>query len=217
MYTGIVQGAYPVIDVIKKTGLHTISIALPAELMRDLTIGASIGVDGVCLTVTQFDEAVVTFDVMQETLDLTTLGDLSVGSLVNIERSAKQGVEIGGHNISGHIDGTATIVRIEQPENNYHITYEVPATLIGYIFRKGFIGLNGCSLTVADVDKSANRFKVSLIPETLRVTNHGEKKVGDAVNVEIDRQTQVIVDTVKQFLMENMGSIDPNTNVQDGS
>ena len=106
MYTGIVQGRFALTRVERLDGLNRLHISLPAALLKDLVIGASVGMDGVCLTVTAIDQAVVSFDVMAETLRLTTLGELAAGSWVNIERSAKQGAEIGGHNVSGHVDGT---------------------------------------------------------------------------------------------------------------
>lgn len=206
MYTGIVQASCRLHQVECKEGLHTLTAVLPESLLDELVVGASVGMDGVCLTVTKIVDTLISFDVMQQTLDLTTLGGLEQGDMVNIERSAKQGVEIGGHILSGHIDGTAKIVSIKTPENNHIITYKVDPTFMPYIFGKGFVGLNGCSLTVASIDKEASTFSVCLIPETLRITTHGEKQVGDKVNVEIDRQTQVIVDTVKAFLAENLQS-----------
>jgi riboflavin synthase len=162
-----------------------------------------VAIDGVCLTVTVIEQSKVYFDVMQQTLSLTTLGNLKVGDRVNLERSAKQGVEIGGHIVSGHVDGTVEVVGIEQPENNCFITYQAPAEKMKYIFAKGFIALNGCSLTVADVDKAKRTFQVCYIPETLRVTTHGRKQLGDRLNFEVDRQTQTIVETVENFLKAN--------------
>ena len=203
MFTGIVQGSFPLLAIERKPGLISLVIELSAELVEGLEIGASVSTDGVCLTVTAVTGQQVFFDVMQQTLSLTTLGQLSVGDYVNIERSAKQGVEVGGHIISGHVDGVAEVVNIKQPENNYFITYRAPAEKMKYIFSKGFVGLNGCSLTVAEVDKAEHTFTVCYIPETLRVTTHGKKKVGDVVNFEIDRQTQAIVDTVENFLTDN--------------
>ncbi|ARN73741.1 riboflavin synthase subunit alpha [Oceanicoccus sagamiensis] len=203
MFTGIVQGSFPLLKVERKPGLHSFTIELPAPLREDLAIGASVAVDGVCLTVTAIEQAKVYFDIMQQTLSLTTLGELNSGDVVNIERSAKQGVEIGGHVISGHVDNTAEVVAIEQPENNRFITYRAPAEKMKYIFEKGFVGLNGCSLTVAAVDRDEHTLTVCYIPETLRVTTHGAKVIGDKINFEIDRQTQAIVDTVENFLVAN--------------
>jgi riboflavin synthase len=207
MYTGIVQSACQLIHIDRKPGLHTLTIAMTPELLAELSIGASVGADGVCLTVTAFDDKSACFDVMQETLSLTTLGELQEGDKVNIERSAKQGVEIGGHLVSGHVDGTVEIVAIDEPDNNRFVTYQAPAEKMKYIFQKGFIALNGCSLTVAAVDKAAATFKVCFIPETLRVTTHGNKQVGDYINFEIDRQTQTIVETVENFLAANAGQL----------
>ncbi|MEX1668694.1 riboflavin synthase subunit alpha [Zhongshania guokunii] len=202
MYTGIVHGAYPLASVVRKVGLHQLYIELPPVLLEDLQIGASVGLDGVCMTVTQIDGLRVSFDAMQETLNLTTLGELDRGDLVNVERSAKQGAEIGGHNISGHVDGCAEIIAIEQTENNCSLHFRLPPQLSKYVFKKGFIGVNGCSLTVADYERNEAHFTVCLIPETLRVTNLGAKQIGDRVNIEVDRQTQVIVDTVERVLAE---------------
>ncbi|WP_101758367.1 riboflavin synthase subunit alpha [Oceanicoccus sp. KOV_DT_Chl] len=205
MFTGIVQGSFPIIEVENKPGLISLMIELPLALVEGLAIGASVSTDGVCLTVTAIEQQHVFFDVMQQTLMLTTLGDLKAGDYVNIERSAKQGVEVGGHIISGHVDGTAELVAIEQPENNCFITYRAPEEKMKYIFPKGFVGLNGCSLTVAEVNKKERTFKVCYIPETLRVTTHGNKNIGERVNFEVDRQTQAIVDTVENFLTDNPG------------
>lgn len=202
MYTGIVAGAFPLAEVIEKPGLHTLVIELPPELLEDLVTGASVGMDGVCLTVTRIDGARVSFDAMQETLSRTTLGRLKAGDRVNIERSARGQVEIGGHIVSGHVDAMATLVAIERPTNNYVMTLQIPPAFIPYVFNKGFIALNGCSLTVSDFDAATGRFNVWLIPETLQRTTFGEMQVGDAINMEVERQTQVIVDTVRRFLSE---------------
>ena len=203
MFTGIVQGQFAVGSIEQQPGLHTLIFELPATLLQGLEIGASVAVDGVCLTATAITGAAVSFDVMQQTLSVTTLGELNRGDRVNLERSAKQGVEIGGHIISGHVDGCAEVVDIERPQNNCFIRYRVPSETMKYIFPKGFVGLNGCSLTVADVDRTTNTFRVCFIPETLRVTTHGDKVVGQRLNVEIDRQTQTVVDTVERFLLAN--------------
>lgn len=203
MFTGIVQGAYPISDIARKPGLITLTLDLPPALVSGLEIGASVAVDGICLTVTGIEAGNVFFDVMQQTLSITTLGAMVVGDRVNVERSAKQGVEIGGHIVSGHVDGTAEVVAVEEPENNRFVTYKVDKQFHKYLFEKGFVALNGCSLTVARVDRSQQTFTVCYIPETLRATTHGDKRVGERVNFEIDRQTQVIVDTVENLLRSN--------------
>jgi riboflavin synthase len=209
MFTGIVQGKFPLLMVEARPGLNRLVIELSDELLIDLAIGASVAIDGVCLTVTAIEPPRVYFDVMQQTLSLTTLAGLAAGDWVNVERSAKQGVEIGGHIISGHVDGTVEVVSVEQPENNCFIRYRVPADKMKYLFSKGFIGLNGCSLTVADVDPLQQTVQVCFIPETLRVTTHGNKRPGDRLNFEVDRQTQTIVDTVENFLTANPQLVRP--------
>ena len=203
MYTGIVQGNFEVVSVAKKPGLHTIVVALDSQLTRDLQIGASVAIDGVCLTVTAQDGDHVSFDVMQQTMQQTTLAQLLPGARVNIERSARYGDEIGGHGISGHIDTAVELVAREMTENNCELSFELPAAMQAYVFQRGFIGLNGCSLTVAEIDRDTAVFKVCLIPETLRVTTFSDKQVGDRVNLELDRQTQAIVDTVRSYLGDN--------------
>lgn len=202
MYTGIVQGKFPLLKVEKKPGLHSLWIALPDALMEGLERGASVAMDGVCLTVAAIESGRIRFDVMQETLSLTTLGSLDAGSMVNIERSAKAGAEIGGHLISGHIDTLAKVVSVERPENNCVLRFAVEPRWMRYIFSKGFLAINGCSLTVVNADKAAGEFEVWLIPETLALTTFGEKQVGDAIHIEVERQTQVIVDTITDLLKD---------------
>lgn len=209
MFTGIVKGLGRIAGIARRSGLVTFDIELPAGVESDLEIGASVAVDGVCLTVTSTSGRHAAFDVMQETLTRTTLGDLKEGSAVNIERAAKDGAEIGGHPLSGHIDCVATVAGVQTPENNYVLTLEVPSPWIRYVFAKGYIALNGASLTVASVDKQASTFTVWLIPETLRMTTFGEKAVGARINMEIERGTQVTVDTIRDFLEERLGPLLP--------
>lgn len=204
MFTGIVAGTGRVVAIERSPGLSRITVEFPAGLGRELSHGASVSIDGVCLTVSAHTGNTAAFDVMQETLRRTTLGTLQESSLVNVERSACSGQEVGGHILSGHIDCTAKIALIERPENNYVLTFQVPQEWMKYIFAKGFIAVQGCSLTVTDPDYSAATFKVWLIPETLKITTFGSKVVGDLVNLEIDRTTQVIVDTVRSFLHQHL-------------
>jgi riboflavin synthase len=166
-------------------------------------------VEGVCLSVTALEGDLVWFDAMQETLSRTTLGALQPGMKVNVERSAKGQAEIGGHVVSGHVDGLAEVVAIERPENNHVIRVRVPEPQRPYVFNKGFVALSGCSLTVSNLDVARGEFEVWLIPETLRRTTFAERQVGDVLNLEVDRQTQVIVDTVTRFLREHGGRFLP--------
>ena len=202
MFTGIVQCQGCIKNIINSEMLRSITIEAPAEALVGLKIGASVAIDGVCVTVTKIEASNFSFDIMQETLSLTTLGELKVGDWTNFERSASEGAEVGGHLLSGHVDGCAKIIKIEKPGDNYVVTFQVPLELTRYIFQKGFIALNGTSLTVTDLNKQDGTFKVWFIPETLRVTTFGEKKVGQRINIEIDRKTQIIVETVRDFLDE---------------
>ena len=214
MFTGIVQAQVKITEISDKTSFRSLKIKLPDSLRSDLAVGASISVDGVCLTVTSITEAIVSFDVMHETLRVTTLGELKSGDSVNIERSAHEGKEIGGHILSGHVDGTVKITAVEAADNNHVLTFKVPKQLMRYVFSKGFVALNGTSLTIVNADKKNDTFQVWFIPETLRVTTFGSKKVGDSVNIEVDRATQVIVDTVRAYLEEHYNEIIPD--VQNG-
>ena len=199
MFTGIVKGFFPVAHVEKFTELRRISVQLPTELLQGLEIGASIAVNGCCLTVVAFDEHIVSFDVMKETLRVTNLGALEAGSRVNIERAARFGDEIGGHLLSGHIHDTVEICDIEREENNVTIFFRFDEQWQDFILPKGYVSLNGCSLTIGEQVKEQH-FCVHLIPETLKITCFGSAEVGDKINMEIDSQTQAIVSTVKSYL-----------------
>jgi len=126
-----------------------------------------------------------------------------------VERAARDGAEIGGHPLSGHVDFVAHLESVRQPENNHVMRIAVPARWMRYIFAKGYIAINGASLTVAEADRQANWFEVWLIPETLRMTTFGEKRMGAALNIEIERQTQVFVDTVRDAIDERLGPLLP--------
>jgi riboflavin synthase len=211
VFTGIVQGSYPVTRIVDRPGLRTLFVDLPPALRQGLATGASVAISGVCLTVTALGDEGVAFEAIDETLRRTTLGRLRQGDRVNVERSARAGDEVGGHELSGHVDGTAEIAAIDRPPGNHVITFRAPRELLRYVFPKGFIALDGCSLTVVDVNHDggpaagageAGTFTVHLIPETLRVTTFGEKRPGDRVNLEIERRTQVIVDTVREVARE---------------
>ena len=199
MFTGIVQGTAPVVSIDEKSNFRTHIVKFPQALLPDLELGASVAHNGCCLTVTKVEGDLVSFDLMKETLRITNLGDVTVGSVVNLERAAKFNDEIGGHLMSGHIICTAEIVKILTSENNRQIWFKMPnPELMKYVLHKGFIGIDGISLTIGEVTKS--RFCVHLIPETLQRTTLGVKRLGDKVNIEIDPQTQAVVDTVERVL-----------------
>lgn len=201
MFTGIVQGKGRVIAIEDKGDFRTHIIELPNELVGNLETGASVANNGCCLTVTKIEGTKISFDLVKETLRLTNLGELKVGSEVNIERAAKYGDEIGGHVMSGHIVTTAEVAKIITSENNLQIWFRIfDKALMKYILHKGFIGIDGISLTVGDVVN--NRFCVHLIPETRDRTTLGRKRLGDKVNIELDPQTQAIVDTVERVMAQ---------------
>ncbi len=203
MFTGIIQGAAEVIDIVAKQDFRTHTIRMPVELGDGLLPGASVAHNGCCLTVTGIDGDRVSFDLMGETLRVTNLGELGVGDRVNVERAARFGDEIGGHAMSGHIIATAEVIRVVESENNHQVWLRTPVALAKYLFPKGYIGLDGISLTIGDVRGA--EFNVNLIPETMERTNIGARRRGDRVNIEIDPQTQAIVDTVERVLANRGG------------
>jgi riboflavin synthase len=208
MFTGIVQAVATVSALIDRPGLRSFTLAFPRGFCDQLEIGASVAVDGVCLTVTErVGEDAANFDVMQQSLSLTTLDSLKPGSRINVERAARDGAEIGGHPLSGHVDFQATLVSVRRPENNHVMRIAVPAPWMRYVFAKGYIAVNGASLTVADANRAEGWFEVWLIPETLRMTTFADKDVGASLNIEIERGTQVMVDTVRDAVAERLGPL----------
>ncbi len=183
MFTGIITGQGEIVD--RKGGVFTVRSPYPAD---GIALGASISHDGCCLTVTSLKAdgagSVYTLDVSNETLSKTTLDSWRPGTIVNLERALKAGDELGGHIVSGHVDGVAKIVDIRADGDSRRFTFEVPAELARYIAPKGSVALDGTSLTVNEV--AGNRFGINLIPHTLTVTTWGRKKPGDAVNLEVD-------------------------------
>ena len=198
MYTGIVQRMLPVAKLDKKPGLVTFSLLFDHDLLNELELGASVAFNGCCFTVTSIEEGLVSFDAIQETLNITNLKYIETGSMLNVERSAKSDAEVGGHILSGHIVDTARVVAIEVSENNQRWTFQGDPDWLKFVFNKGFLAVNGCSLTVAALDRENSQFSINLIPETLARTNFSLLKVGDEVNIEVEAQTQVIVETVER-------------------
>ena len=202
MFTGIVQAQALVTTIERKADIVTITLKFPAGYLDGIATGASVSVHGCCLTVTSFNGTEATFDMVPETISRTSFKDLHEGGLVNVERSLRFGDEVGGHILSGHVDVVATIATIEKLQHSQVVTFQLPAEWTKYVFEKGYVALNGASLTITNVDRDSSRFKISLIPETLAKTTFGAAEVGDAVNVEIDRTTQAIVDTVERVLAQ---------------
>jgi riboflavin synthase len=202
MFTGIVQTQAEITQIHDLNSIRRLTVQAGADYLQQLTRGASIAINGVCLTATEFDSAAgwVCFDVIAESLQKTNLGTLVVGSRVNLERSLRFGDELGGHIVSGHVQATATLSAIKRDADNVGFELSVPAELLPYIQPKGFIAVEGCSLTVGEV--TAQGFSLYLIPETLQITNLGGKQVGDKLNIELDQQTVTIIRTVERLLAE---------------
>ncbi|MEZ5315036.1 MAG: riboflavin synthase subunit alpha [Chlamydiales bacterium] len=191
MFTGIIHKIGKVVDVKKNDQLMQYALVFPYQ---ELTIGASISVDGVCQTVAKIQDKKIWFDAIEETIKCTTLNSLEIGQTVNIERAAKMGDEIGGHMLSGHIYGTTQLVKIEK--NVY--TFKLPKAWKKYLFVKGYVAINGISLTLAALYQE--EFNVHLIPTTLAFTTLREKQPGDLLNIEFDFFTQTTVETVERIL-----------------
>ena len=183
MFTGIVEEIGTIRAV--RRGAHSSVLSIGcAAVLSDLKIGDSVAVNGVCLTATSQDEGGFTADVMQETLNRSSLGALTAGGHVNLERAMAADGRFGGHIVSGHIDGTGTISAIRRDDNAIWYTVEAASSLLRYIVEKGAITIDGVSLTVAAVGETW--FSISAIPHTVAVTILGEKRSGDTVNLETD-------------------------------
>ena len=202
MFTGIVQGVAKVVAVRELDDFRVHVVEMPPAMREGLEIGASVAHNGVCLTVTAIDGDSVSFDLMRETLRLTNLGAIVPGQCVNIERAARFGDEIGGHSMSGHIISMAEVVAIEEAPNNRRLWFSLPERLGRFVFEKGYIGVDG---NVRQSDSGSVEFSVNLIPETLSRTTLQDRASGDQVNIEIDPQTQVIVETVERVLSQKSG------------
>jgi riboflavin synthase len=198
MFSGIVQGTGKVQKITAKKSYVSIEISAPKNFNKKLKKGASISVNGVCLTSLDSGQKTLKFDVINETLSKTNISKLKKGSLVNLERSITASTEIGGHLMSGHIHFSGRVEKILTKNTNKDLQIKFPRKYKEYIFEKGYIGLNGCSLTLGKVNKDS--FYVHLIPETLEVTNLNVLKKGSLVNIEIDQNTIAVVETVKNSL-----------------
>ena len=206
VFSGIVHSTGTITQASKSTDSLTLEIESSSEFVADLQIGASVCVDGVCLTVTSVNDTLISFDLIIETLRSTTFDTVKISDQVNLERSIKFGDEIGGHILSGHVSDTISIDKISKTDENYVLTFKTSSDIVKYIFPKGYVAINGVSLTVGDVFREDNLFDVYLIPETLRRTNLSNKLVGDLVNVEIESQTRNTVDTITQITKENINA-----------
>jgi riboflavin synthase len=183
VFTGIVEELGEVVAIEEQPDAKRITFAGPL-VTSDVGRGDSIAVNGACLTAVEIENGTFTADVMHETLRLTSLGDVNVGSPVNLERAMNATTRFGGHMVLGHVDGVGEIVSRKPSENWEWVTIRIPVELMKYVVLKGSITIDGISLTVNEVTPDTVSF--SLIPETLRLTTLGSKQVGDKVNVEAD-------------------------------
>ena len=207
MFTGIVQGIATLVAMTQKSGYLTIKVKFPQEHLIALELGASVALNGVCLTVVSIEKDIIDFDVIQNSLKITTFDSIKIGDSINFERSLKNDSEIGGHFLSGHVDFSAKVTKICTNQFGHGISILIDTNWMKYIFDKGFIGINGASLTVAEVDKTAQELTCWIIPETLTRTNMSQLQVGSLVNIEIDRNTQIIVDTLSRVAHEHFGKL----------
>jgi len=207
VFTGITRGTFPVTRTEREPGLLRYAVALPNELLTGLTIGASVAIDGVCQTVVEIQHDGVVFEAIEETLRCTTLETLTKDMRVSVERSVRVGDEIGGHDVAGHVIGTGEILNVQQNGGSYDVKIGVPGAWMKHIMPKGFIAVDGSSLTVgqtsgAEHNSTRGFFDVHLIPETRRLTNLGQKQIGERVNIELDPRTVAIVETVERVLAQ---------------
>ena len=200
MFTGIVSGKGHVQKIIKSKDYVSLIIKAPKGFSKNLTKGASVSVNGVCLTVKKGKTDILEFDVIEETLQKTNLKDISKSSKVNLERSMTAKTEIGGHLVSGHIHGTGEVLKVINRQATKDLQIKIPTSLREYFFYKGYVALNGCSLTIGKVLKTS--FYIHLIPETVSVTAFKDIKKGDLINIEIEQATINTVETVKKVMSE---------------
>ncbi|MEK9650273.1 MAG: riboflavin synthase subunit alpha [Gammaproteobacteria bacterium] len=203
MFTGIIQETGKAITLKSSTNYNSIEVATSKKFLKDIKQGASVSVDGVCLTVTKILSTSLRFDVIAETLKTTNLKQLKQNSkLVNLERSMKLSDEIGGHLLSGHIHTTGEITdKTSWSRDTIDLKVMVPTRFSQYLMHKGYVGVNGCSLTIGQITRKF--FTLHLIPETLSITNLKELAIGDLVNIEIDQNTINVVETVKKILKKS--------------
>ena len=200
MFTGIVAGTAPIVRIGGDDSVRTFSVDLNG-FDSDLEIGASVSLDGVCMTVVNLNNGIVSFDAIYETLDRTTLSERRVGDFLNVERSLRLGDELGGHMLSGHIIGTAEILKRDKVGDGVDFLISIPNGCKQFILEKGYIAVDGMSLTVGKCDEEG--FYLHIIPETLRITSIGNKSKGDLVNIEIDSRTQAVVEAMMRMSGES--------------
>ena len=197
MFTGIVAGTGEISSIAGEDVIRFV-IDFSTVSTDGLVTGASVSVDGVCLTVVEIDSPKISFDAIPETLEKTTLGSKQVGDSVNLERALKMGDELGGHLLSGHIMGMGKISGRDEGDENLDLRIECPSGIMKFVQEKGYIAIDGISLTIGEVNDDS--FALHLIPETISLTTIGSKNIGESVNIEVDSMTQTIVTTVERIL-----------------
>ena len=208
MFTGIVEGKAELSSVKQFDGFTRWVIDLPPRHGENLEIGASVALDGVCLTVVEIHGDSISFDLIHETLERSTLCLRKAGDWLNMERALRYGDEVGWHLVSGHVMAVGEIKRMDILEQGLNgsktmdIEIHVPPEVSEYVFEKGYIAIDGISLTVGKTHDSGG-FDLHIIPETIRRTTLAGKQVGSTVNVEIESSTQAVVDTVKKMISKN--------------
>ncbi len=185
MFTGLIAELGEVTAITKGETSAVFSINSPT-LISEIKLGDSVAVNGVCLTATSLSSTGFTADVMVQTLSLTSLSEIEVGSPVNLELAVQLNARMGGHMVQGHVDGVATVVGLTPGEKWAQFEIKVPDHLTKYIVNQGSICLDGVSLTVGEISDTNNQLTVWLIPETLERTNLSSKKIGDLINIEVD-------------------------------
>ncbi len=183
MFTGLVEEAGTIVSFDKIDTGYRLKVKA-SKVTEGVALGDSIAINGCCLSVVAFSEDVLEFDVLAETKRLTSISQVGEGSLINLERSLSFNGKVGGHFVTGHVDGTGTVSVFEKRGDDYYMDVSIPADFAKYVVWKGSIALDGISLTVAGVTE--NSVAVWLIPQTLEVTNLSQKKVGDLLNLEFD-------------------------------
>tara|TARA_Y100001935_G_C17122418_1_gene416416 strand:- start:110 stop:715 length:606 start_codon:yes stop_codon:yes gene_type:complete len=201
MFSGIIQEVGIVKKISTKNNVQKIQIKCTKGFLENLDIGNSVSVDGVCLTIVKLAEGMLFFDVIEETISRSIITEYQIGTKVNLENSLKYGESVGGHLCSGHVHTKGVIKEVELNGDSKSMLIELDQKWSKYVLEKGYISVNGCSLTIGKV--SGNSFNLHLIPETLRATNLNDLIFGGFINIEIDQNTIAIVDTTERLTRSN--------------
>lgn len=210
MFTGLVEEVGKLKSFTKRGDSMVLTIEAK-DVLLDAAIGDSIAVNGICLTVTSFNNASFTVDVMPETMYRSNLKDLQVGSKVNLERAMSPNKRFGGHFVAGHVDGVATLIEKKPIDNAIYFKFKTDSSLASYMIEKGSIAIDGISLTLVEVTEDT--FSVSIIPHTLEKTNLLTKQIKDTINVEVDMIGKFVEKAVTNILTKKDSKL---TNISEG-